>query len=160
MDNPLWDFSLKVYAKPAVKGLLLHLQDDLAADCNVLLALAWLASRDRALDSEALSALLAQSALAQEQCLKPLRALRRNVKPLDASQSLYSAAKALELAAERWQQDQLLQLLSGAAQASKGVPAVELALAYSGRYGDQLGMGTLVDWSDSTDALMRAMLGA
>jgi len=156
MENPLWNFSLAVYAKPGVEAQLLHLQDELGADCNVLLAIAWQASRGRALDAARWSALLAHSEMAQRQCLAPLRALRRRVKTLTAADSLYEEVKALELAAERWQQDGLLPLLEGAALAVQ--PALELALAHCQRYGEQLTVDDSVHWSHCSHALMQVLL--
>jgi len=157
MANPLWDFSLRVYARPGVEAWLLYLQDELGADCNVLLGLAWQASEGRTLDTAQLTALLEHSDIAQRQCLKPLRTLRRDVKTLAAADTLYREVKALELAAERWQQDGLRRLLASANKSPAALSALELALEYSQRYGEQLGVSESVDWLHSTRALMQAL---
>ena len=43
-NNPFWDFSLKLYASPAVQTACLDLQDDCGVDVNVLLYMLWQAS--------------------------------------------------------------------------------------------------------------------
>lgn len=104
MDNPLWNFSLAVYARPGVAATCIEAQDRFAADVNLLLYAAWLARQDLALDRDQWRALTASVSDWQRRVVQPLRALRRDWKALPAAAALREQVKALELAAEREQQ--------------------------------------------------------
>ncbi|MBP2292186.1 TIGR02444 family protein [Azospirillum rugosum] len=105
-ENPLWDFSLAVYARPGVPAACLDLQDRCGQDVNVLLFAAWagLACGVR-LSAEELTRIDSTIAPWRAEVVRPLRAVRRRVKGED--QSLYERLKSAELAAERVQQDRL-----------------------------------------------------
>ncbi|MCW2236253.1 TIGR02444 family protein [Azospirillum canadense] len=105
-ENPLWDFSLAVYARPGVPAACLDLQDRRGLDVNVLLLAAWagLACGVR-LSADELARIDATIAPWRAEVIQPLRAVRRRVKGED--QALYERLKAAELAAERIQQDRL-----------------------------------------------------
>ncbi len=105
-ENPLWDFSLAVYARPGVPAACLDLQDRRGVDVNVLLFAVWagLACGVR-LSAEELERIDSTIAPWRAEVVRPLRAVRRRVKGED--QALYERLKAAELAAERVQQDRL-----------------------------------------------------
>lgn len=106
-DQPFWAFSIDVYRHKGVARSLLALQDDCGADVNMLLVVSWLASQKIVVSSELLAAFELVSSEWRRHCLHPLRALRRYLKQQEASDAMYQASKALELQAERWQQDRL-----------------------------------------------------
>lgn len=111
VENPFWQYSLRVYARPAVAEALLRLQDDCGADVNMLLCSAWLAENSAVLDGEPLRQAMAVGAAWQSGCVAPLRSARRFLKGRSA-ETLREQVKLLELAAERLQQDALYALLS------------------------------------------------
>ncbi|MBP2230680.1 uncharacterized protein (TIGR02444 family) [Azospirillum agricola] len=104
--NPFWDFSLAVYGRPGVPAACLALQDGRGVDVNLLLFAAW-AGMDcaAALSPAALERIDAAVADWRREVVRPLRAVRRRVKAED--DGLYARMKAVELEAERIQQDRL-----------------------------------------------------
>ncbi len=108
MQNPLWEFSLQRYARPGVAEACIEAQDHYAADVNLLLYAAWLAQQDLELAPDQWQALAAASAGWRQRVVAPLRALRRDWKTLPAAADLRERVRALELAAEQLQQEQML----------------------------------------------------
>ncbi|MBP2312021.1 TIGR02444 family protein [Azospirillum soli] len=104
--NPLWDFSLAVYARPGVPAACLDLQDRRGLDVNVLLFAAW-AGAACGVQLSANELARVDSAIAdwRAEVVRPLRAVRRRVKGED--DAFYARLKATELEAERIQQDRL-----------------------------------------------------
>lgn len=124
-QNPFWEYSLQIYAQPGVKSLLLELQEEYGADVNLLLCCCWLASESRILATAEMAALVAACAKWRGQCIIPLRGVREFLKSQSDGasdnsegsaaapvQDLYEQVKALELRAERWQQDLIVEQLS------------------------------------------------
>lgn len=110
-NNPLWDYSLKVYQLEGVEPLLLMLQDRFNADINLILAACWLASERKKLTVEmAVQAVEATSAW-RKSCVEPLREVRRYLKKDPDHSDLRDRVKALELEAEKVQQRMLYDLL-------------------------------------------------
>jgi len=105
VDNPLWDYSVAVYGAPEIAPACLALQDRCGADVNLLLYAAWLAGSDLRLDAEHLEAVDCAVAEWRSRVVAPLRDLRRSLRGLEAAQPLRDDIKALELRAERAQQD-------------------------------------------------------
>lgn len=108
----LWTFSLAVYARPGVAGACLRAQDSLGQDVNLLLWAAWVgAAQGHALTGEEVAAAKAAVAPWSESVVLPLRALRQGLKagpppaPSPATDALRDRVKALELEAERIEQD-------------------------------------------------------
>ncbi|CAO3417910.1 TIGR02444 family protein [Azospirillum argentinense] len=108
-ENPLWDFSLAVYGRPGVSAACLDLQDRLGQDVNLLLFAAWGGMACNA-DLPAGELARIDSAVApwRDEVVRPLRAVRRRAKGED--DALYKRLKAVELEAERVQQDRLFAL--------------------------------------------------
>lgn len=96
MTQPLWDFAISRYQRECVAECCLHLQDSVGADVNMLLSAAWLAERCLCWQHEQVRKLIEDCADWREQCILPLRAVRRYLK----GHSLYERSKALELDAE------------------------------------------------------------
>ncbi|MGQ9365917.1 TIGR02444 family protein [Azospirillum sp. A39] len=106
--NPLWAFSLAVYARPGVAAACLDLQDRHGADVNLVLFALWAGAECGATVTEAeLERLRGVAAPWQAEVVGPLRAVRRRLKGEADAAALREEVKALELAAERVEQDRL-----------------------------------------------------
>jgi len=106
-DNPLWLFSLRIYAAPGVADACLALQDRRDLDVNRLLHALWAGSQGRQLDTAALRRLDAVTVTWQSEVVRPLRAVRRHLKQAEATaeqEALRRAVKRDELAAEKIEQ--------------------------------------------------------
>lgn len=164
-----WEFSLRIYSRPAVPPACLALQDEGGADVNLVLFLLYLADCGRMLDDAAVASLDLATRDWREQVVKPLRGVRRLLKDdigafgADATAPLRTDVKRIELAAEKLQQFTLESL---APPASAGEPAASRRLAaathlasYAARCGNwpEEALHVLVDaWAD--DAAARGRL--
>jgi uncharacterized protein (TIGR02444 family) len=126
-DNPFWDFSLAAYGKPGVAAACLRLQDQAAADVNLLLYFCWAAAvRDDALDRTEVGEAVARTQAWREGVVAPLRAVRRRMKegmagpPPESVEALRAEVKRIELEAERMQQDLLYRLAAGGPRKAAG----------------------------------------
>ncbi len=119
-DNPLWTFSLQVYGEPGVEAILLRLQDDWGADVNLLLACGWLAATGREWSPPLCKTAIGQTASWRDACIRPLRQVRRYLKSVADREDFRARVKALELEAERDQQQQLCTLLQPVAREAAG----------------------------------------
>jgi uncharacterized protein (TIGR02444 family) len=143
--NALWDFSLSVYSDKRVEVILLELQEQYGVDINMVLACLWMASNRRELTRPQCQ-LLQQSCLSwQQDCVMPLRNVRRTLKDRTGTEAMYQKVKQLELESERWQQDLLFEMLreGGALQVAEAPR--DLARRYLQFYSELL-VG--VDWND------------
>lgn len=119
--NPFWDYSLRVYARPAVKESCLLLQDRHGADVNLLLFALWLgAARGVPLTPELLAAAEAAASDWRRQVIAPLRALRRAVKAVPDAAGVHARLLDAELAAEQVAQDRLVAVAGEVLQAPGG----------------------------------------
>ena len=126
----LWEFSLSVYGKSGVPDACLTLQNSHGLDVNLVLFCLWLATDSRCLTGAEVEEAIALSNAWRQKMISPLRALRTEMKewPSEESISAFSRStnfgelrnkvKAVELEAERWQQ-QMLTSLVGRSQPSK-----------------------------------------
>jgi uncharacterized protein (TIGR02444 family) len=133
-DNPFWKFSLAVYAAPGVAAECLALQSGLNTDVNMLLFIAWLGrAHGMALSDDLLTALDTHIQIWRDTAVRPLRAIRQNIKRLPAMadgsvQDLRSQIAGLELRAEQIEQAMLFALsreLSGDSGMTLGMTAAE-----------------------------------
>ncbi len=107
--NPFWEFSLAVYGRPGVPAACVALQDRHGLDVNVLLFAAWAGMAcGTLLSAERLAEVDSTIAGWRQEVVRPLRAARRRVKAED--DAFYQRLKAVELEAERIQQDRLFAL--------------------------------------------------
>lgn len=134
VDNPLWTFSLRVYATPGVEAECLALQDRRGADVNLVLACAWIgAERGLSLGRGEVERLREGASRWHEAAVRPLRAARRAVKPLPEMahgkvRSFRGRLAAVELEAERIEQALLFEAAERLAPAlPRGEPAAALA---------------------------------
>jgi uncharacterized protein (TIGR02444 family) len=114
-DNPLWDFSLSIYAAPGVADECLALQDGHDLNVNLVLLAAYLGSAGIEWDEERWEAAASEIAWLDETVVKPLRSIRRALKSradtddgLGArAKDVYRTIKTAEIDAERLEQDRL-----------------------------------------------------
>ena len=125
MSNPFWEYSLSAYAAHGVADACLSAQDDCGVDVNLLLYAAWLSRNGQLLTEEHLTGLEAAVADWRARAVEPLRRLRRDLKTLPGAEDLREQVKALELSAERQQQDILWQCHRQA----ESLPAADSPLA-------------------------------
>lgn len=162
-SNPFWDFSLKIYASPAVQKACVELQDGSGVDVNVLLYMLWHASEWRTLSDADVTTVLDAVESWRSDVVVPLRTARRNLKSpppaLDARgvEALRAVVKKAELEAERLQQSALHALvLPSAARSEKSdrrVIAASNAAAYSRALGRPLAAAPLEVMLDALAAL-------
>ena len=116
-EHPFWDFSLKLYREKAVAPACLALQNDYAADVNILLYCCWLGVAGAGRLSEAdMRRVVAAVDAWQSDMIRPLRRLRQRLKqgfepvPEDTCQRLRQAIQLLEIDAEHVEQLLLAEL--------------------------------------------------
>jgi uncharacterized protein (TIGR02444 family) len=164
--NPFWDFSLRIYASPAVQQACLELQDGSGVDVNVLLYVLWHASQGRTLTDADAKAVLDAVERWRVEVVVPLRTARRHLKAppatLDAAgaEALRGIVKKAELEAERLQQAALYRLvLPSAARSGATSPRVHAAMnaaAYARALGRPLAAAPLSVMVDALETLASA----
>lgn len=132
MDNPFWRFSLALYRRPGVAAACIDLQDRRALDVNLLLFALWRGMAGERLTAPRLQQLDQLMADWRDRSVRPLRAIRRDLKPLlealgahrPAGEALRAEIAAAELRAEQIEQALLFD------QAGPDAPeAARIALA-------------------------------
>ncbi|WP_420549772.1 TIGR02444 family protein [Curvivirga sp.] len=115
--NPLWEFSLKAYSKDKLAQNCLLLQDDYHLDVNLILLFVWTGLSGAKLTDESTETLIRHAKAWRETAVEPLRNIRRGLKSdvgavtKTMSNHLREDVKALELAAEKIQQDMLMDVV-------------------------------------------------
>jgi uncharacterized protein (TIGR02444 family) len=82
LDNPFWQFSLKVYAAPGVAQECLTLQDESGVNVNMLLYCAWRGMEADALSASRIEHLNKVVEAWRADVVAPLRAARRSLKAI------------------------------------------------------------------------------
>jgi uncharacterized protein (TIGR02444 family) len=114
--SPFWRFSVKFYGMPGVAPACIELQDQAKVDVNVLFFLLWNATQSRALNADEVAKIEGAIGPWREMTVVPIRNVRRALKSPpsvvapEAAESLRSRIKAVELEAERLQQEALYGL--------------------------------------------------
>jgi len=110
LDNPLWIYALNQYRQPECAQFLLHSQDKLGLNINILLFIGWLASSQKQLNLELLQSSSVYSW--QQDIIKPIRAARKKAKSYDlkGTSGFYQRMLDLELDAEKLQLSELFCL--------------------------------------------------
>jgi len=145
--NPFWTFSLGYYRGAGVSEACLELQDNCGVDVNVVLFLLWQASQKRRVGAADVKALADRVRPWQIEVIGPIRTLRRRLKtdaPLldkGPAELFRTRIKAIELEAERLQQDAMASLATGLK--TDPAPSAEAAArasiaAYAGALGRPL----------------------
>jgi uncharacterized protein (TIGR02444 family) len=138
--SPFWRFSIAFYRQPGVADACIVLQEQSGVDVNLLLFLLWHAARVRVFAPADVSAIEERIGAWREMTVVPLRAVRRALKSpprlveAGASEAFRTRIKAVELEAERLQQEAMFALASasplGAASRSSGQAARASIAAY------------------------------
>jgi uncharacterized protein (TIGR02444 family) len=130
--SPFWQFSIKFYAVPGVAQACIELQDEAKVDVNILFYLLWNATQGRAFTKTDVAEIERQIGPWRETAVVPIRNIRRALKSPPpviepaVAESLRTRIKAVELEAERLQQEALY----GLAQSSRlGRPSASPAKA-------------------------------
>lgn len=145
-DSAFWRFSLAFYARPGVADACLALQDDCAADVNIVLYLLFLALQGHAIDAHGMTRIVALAAPWNDAVVLPLRSVRRRMKdgipglPVAPTASLRTEVKRIELEAEHLLQEALEALGCTMQFAPRHESADALANTNLARYADLLAM--------------------
>jgi uncharacterized protein (TIGR02444 family) len=138
--SPFWRFSLQLYRQPGVAQACIALQEDSGADVNLLLFLLWHAAQRRRLAAADIAALEQRIAPWREASVIPLRAVRRALKTppalveASAAEGFRTRIKAVELEAERLQQEAMYALVRGGLLGEAAPSAAEAARANTRAY--------------------------
>jgi uncharacterized protein (TIGR02444 family) len=128
--NPFWAWSVRVYKRHGVAAACIALQDSAGVDINLLLFCLWAGKSRIALAVTTMKTALAVSLEWRSHVIEPLRNVRRHLKePAQSSpglRALRDRVLALELEAERMQQDALYALV-GKTKPGKGEAALMAA---------------------------------
>jgi uncharacterized protein (TIGR02444 family) len=115
--SPFWRFSVKFYAVPGVAPACIELQDMAKVDVNVLFFLLWNATERRALNAAEVAEIERIIGPWREMAVIPIRNVRRALKTPpaalapDTAEGFRTRIKAVELEAERLQQEALFNLV-------------------------------------------------
>jgi uncharacterized protein (TIGR02444 family) len=128
-ENPLWTFSLVVYAEAGVQDECLALQERHALDVNLLLLCAYAGVRGVTLSGKDVAEAASVVAGWHRDIVRPLRATRRALKAIarDDAAALRSDVKAAELKAEQIEQAMLWAWWQGRAAGGAGTAQATLS---------------------------------
>ena len=114
--SPFWRFSVTFYAEPGVAQACIDLQDQAGVDVNILFFLLWNATQNRVLGDAEVAELEREIGAWRDMAVVPLRNVRRALKappPVMAppeAEAFRTRIKAVELEAERLQQEAMYRL--------------------------------------------------
>jgi uncharacterized protein (TIGR02444 family) len=114
--SPFWRFSLAFYRHPQVADACIALQEEAGVDVNLLLFLLWHATRGRELSPAEVAELERRIGAWRDMTVIPLRGVRRALKSppglvaAGAAEAFRTRIKAVELEAERLQQEAMYEL--------------------------------------------------
>lgn len=104
----LWAYSCNLYQQERVKNACLYLQESYDIDVTALLFCCWFTKHYQPLNSSQITVFKSQVTLWSEHCIRPLRHIRQQMKPLavnavtpEAWLQLREQVKTLELDAEK-----------------------------------------------------------
>jgi uncharacterized protein (TIGR02444 family) len=118
--SPFWRFSLQFYRQPGVADACIALQEESGVDVNLLMFLLWNATRRRKFLPDHVDWIESKICPWRESAVIPLRAVRRALKvptllvPGTAAEAFRTRIKAVELEAERLQQEAMYELARAA----------------------------------------------
>lgn len=109
LDNPFWQFSLKIYAVPGVAQECLMLQDESGVDVNMLLYCGWRGVEADVLSASTIARLNEAVQAWRVEVVGPLRKVRRDLKGMTspdhaAIKDLRGRVQATEIFAEQVEQ--------------------------------------------------------
>jgi uncharacterized protein (TIGR02444 family) len=132
--SPFWRFSLRFYRQPNVADACIALQEEAGVDVNLLLFLLWHATRRRVFSTAQVADLEARVGPWRTMKVMPLRSVRRALKTPPAlveggaAEAFRTRIKAVELEAERLQQEAMYQLATAAAPLGSEAASPEAAV--------------------------------
>lgn len=138
--SPFWRFSLRFYRQPEVADACIRLQEEAGVDVNLLLFLLWQAIRQRALSAAEVAELDLRVGAWRDMTVIPLRAVRRALRSPPAlvapatAELFRTRIKAVELEAERLQQEAMYELARNAPRGRKAPSLAEAARANVAAY--------------------------
>jgi uncharacterized protein (TIGR02444 family) len=138
--SPFWRFSLRLYRLPGVAEACIKLQEDSGCDVNLLLFLLWHAGQGRRLATEEVERLDHDIAPWRDRTVVPLRAVRRALKSppglveAGATEAFRTRIKAVELEAERLQQEAMYARVRDALLGEAAASVAQAARANVGAY--------------------------
>jgi uncharacterized protein (TIGR02444 family) len=138
--SPFWRFSLRFYRLPGVADACITLQENSGCDVNLLLFLLWHALLGRRLATEEIQRLEQDIAPWRDLTVVPLRAVRRALKSPPAlveagtTEAFRTRIKAVELEAERLQQEAMYDRVRGALLGGAAPSVAQAARANVGAY--------------------------
>jgi uncharacterized protein (TIGR02444 family) len=140
--SPFWRFSVTFYAVPGVAQACIDLQDQARVDVNILFFLLWNATQKRALNATEVAEVERTISGWRDMTVVPIRAIRRALKSPppaiapDTAEGFRTRIKAVELEAERLQQEALFELAqSGRLGQAAGSPAEAARISVSAYQG-------------------------
>jgi uncharacterized protein (TIGR02444 family) len=134
-QSPFWRFSLRFYRQPGVADACITLQEQSGIDVNLLMFLFWHATHSHALSAAEVKELERRIAPWREMTVVPLRTMRRALKSPGhlvepaAAEVFRTKVKALELEAERLQQEAMYAPVRASLLGRKVANAQEAAQA-------------------------------
>ena len=114
--SPFWQFSIKFYAVPGVAEACIELQDQAKVDVNILFFLLWNATQGRTYKKADVAEVERLIGAWRDIAVVPIRNVRRALKvppavmTPEAAEGFRTRVKAVELEAERLQQEALYEL--------------------------------------------------
>jgi uncharacterized protein (TIGR02444 family) len=139
--SPFWRFSLQFYRQPGVAAACIALQEEAGCDVNLLLFLLWHGALGRRLGVAEVAQLEQKIAAWRDQTVIPLRAIRRALKSppglveAGATEAFRTRIKAVELEAERLQQEAMYDLVRGSLLGEAMPSVADAARANVAAYG-------------------------
>ena len=127
-DTPFWRFSLNFYRQAGVAEACIALQDDCGVDVNLMLFLLWLAASGRQLSVDNIKELDQAVRSWRDLTIIPIRGVRRKLKGAPTlveagkQEAFRTKIKAIELEAERLQQEALYARSRSAPRGSEANP--------------------------------------
>src|SRR5205823_3322356 len=138
--SPFWRFSLKFYRRSGVADAFLALQEGSGVDVNLLLYLLWQALQGHTFAADEVASLEKDIAPWREATVIPLRAMRRALKEPPGlvagatAQVFRNKIKAIELEAERLQQEAMYGLAQPRSAGRPALPTEQAARANVAAY--------------------------
>jgi uncharacterized protein (TIGR02444 family) len=138
--SPFWRFSLRLYRAPGVGDACIALQEEAGVDVNLLLFLLWQATEERVLTAADVKALDDTIGGWRDTAVIPLRNVRRALKSspglVDPStaEAFRTRIKAVELEAERLQQEAMYALAAASPAGRDVTSPVDAARANVAAY--------------------------
>jgi uncharacterized protein (TIGR02444 family) len=139
--SPFWRFSLQFYRLPRVAEACIKLQEEAGCDVNLLLFLLWHGAQRRRLSTSEVERLEQKIAAWRNLTVIPLRAIRRALKSppglveAGAAEAFRTRIKAVELEAERLQQEAMYDLVRVSLLGETVPSAADAARANVAAYG-------------------------